>query len=199
MRVLILESHPGVASDAVGELRAAGHTIARCDSADHRFPCRGLSAGGECPLDEHVDVAVLVQELGTHHVEHGAICAARSRVPVLRVDPADVGRPSLNTWTTAAGPDLLSECERAARDGGAHVRAVAERLTGLGVLEESDLGHGGTVVIDVTREADRLRMTIDLAGAALDREAEIVRAASLALRDFDGRPAVIDVVVRPMR
>jgi hypothetical protein len=199
MRVLVLESHPGVASEAIGELTAAGHTIARCDSADHRFPCRGLSVGGHCPLDEHVDVAVLVQELGTDHVEHGAVCAARSRVPVLRVDPFAVGRPSVTTWTTAVGPDLVPECERAARDGAAHTAAVVERLAELGVVRANDLGHGGTVAIGVTREADRLRMTIDLVDGARDRETEIVRAASQALRDFDRRPAVIDVVVRPMR
>ena len=89
MRVLMLESHPGVANEAIAELTDAGHTIVRCDTADRRYPCRGLVPGADCPLDEHVDVALVVQEIGTHQVEHGAVCAARSRVPVVAVGPAD--------------------------------------------------------------------------------------------------------------
>jgi hypothetical protein len=40
-------------------------------------------------------------------------------------------------------------------------------------------------------------MTIELADSVRDRQTEIVRAASQALRDFDRRPAVIDIAVRP--
>ena len=90
MRVLLLESHPGVANAALARMTEACYTIVRCDTADRRSPCRGLAAGGECPLDEHVDVAVLVQEIGTCHVEHGAVCAARSRVPVVELDGAGI-------------------------------------------------------------------------------------------------------------
>ena len=85
MRVLMLESHPGVASGAVARLLDAGHTIVRCDTADRQYPCRGLVPGGECPLDQPVDVAVLVQEADTGQVEHGAVCAARSRIPLVEV------------------------------------------------------------------------------------------------------------------
>ena len=85
MRVLMLESHPGVGAAAVAELVAAGHTIARCGTESHDFPCRGIAGDGQCPLDEHVDVAVLAREPGVSHVEYGAVCAARSRVPVLDV------------------------------------------------------------------------------------------------------------------
>lgn len=198
MRVLLLESHPGVATAAVTRLTEAGCTIVRCDTADRRYPCRGLASGGECPLDEHVDVAVLVQEIGTHHVEHGAVCAARSRVPVVEVEAADAatGAPTMS-WTIPVGTDLLDACAQAARDGRGHTRAVTARLVELGVVTPAELGRpGGTVAIDVTRGSNSLRMTIELADSVRDRENEIVRAATQALRDFDRRPAVIDVVVR---
>ena len=135
MRVLMLESHAGVANAAITRMTEAGHTIVRCDTADRRSPCRGLAAGGECPLDEHVDVAVLVQEIGTCHVEHGAVCAARSRVPVVEVDGAGIAqRLPITSWTAVAGPGLLDECERAAHDGHAHAQAVEDRLVVLGVV-----------------------------------------------------------------
>jgi hypothetical protein len=176
----------------------AGHTIVRCDTADRRSPCRGLAAGGECPLDEHVDVAVLVQEIGTCHVEHGAVCAARSRVPVVEVDGAGIAqRQPITSWTAVAGPGLLDECERAAHDGHAHAEAVKDRLVVLGVVTPGELDQpDGTVAIGVRRGANRLRMTIELADSMRDRQTEIVRAATQALRDFDPRPAVIDVTVR---
>jgi hypothetical protein len=198
MRILMLESHPGVANAAVTRLTEAGCTIERCDTADRRFPCRGLAVGGECPLDEHVDVAVLVQEIGTHHVEHGAVCAARSRVPVVEVDRADdPKRFPIRSWTSVAGSDLIDACEEAASDGRAHAQAVEDRLSVLGVVTPAELERpGGTVAIDVTRGANRLRMTIELADSVRDREAEIVRAAAQSLRDFDRRPAVIDIAVR---
>jgi hypothetical protein len=194
----MLESHPGVANVAVTQLTDAGHTIVRCDTADRRYPCRGLAAGGECPLDEHVDVAVLAQELGTIHVEHGAVCAARSRVPVVEVDGIDVAkRYPITSWTAVAGSDLIDECERVAHDGRAHARMVRERLVVLGVVAPAELAcPGGTIAIDVKRGANALQMTIELAESMRERESEIMQAAKRALRDFDRRSPVIDIVVR---
>ncbi len=198
MKILILGSRAGgPANGAVGEL-AAGHQIVRCDTPDGRYPCRGLAAGGECPLDEHVDVAVLMPEFGTYDVEHGAICAVRNRVPVVVFDPAGAGAPDpISSWTTAAGPDLLDECERVAHDGHAHAQAIVSRLVELEVVAPTELQQpDGTIAIAVRRDANRLWLTIELADSERDRQAEIVRAASQALRDFDRRPAVIDVSVR---
>jgi hypothetical protein len=198
MRVLLLESHPGVANNALAQLTAAGYTVTRCDTADRNYPCRGLAAGGACPLDEHVDVAVLVQEFGTRHVEHGAVCAARSRVPIVEVDGADLEkRLPITSWTTVAERDLIDECERVRHDGRAHAGAVQDRLLGLGVLTPADLARpGGIVAIDVERGSLGLRMTLTFDQSARNRETEIVRAATQALRDFDRRAPVIDVVVR---
>src|SRR5689334_2289418 len=103
----MLESHPGVGYEAIAELTRAGHTVERCDTADRRYPCRGLAGAGRCPLDEYVDVAVLAQEAGVDRVEHGAICAARSRVPVVEINPARANvRLPATVWQSADGPEL---------------------------------------------------------------------------------------------
>jgi len=201
VRVLMLASNPGVTDHATAELMRAGHTIVRCDTTDGRAPCRGLEAGGECPLDEHVDVAVLVSERGTDRVEHGAVCAARGRVPVVEVDSPDaVPRTSTTLWRSASVSDLLDECEVAAHDGRLHAQAVGDRLVALGLIAPEDLeGPHRTVAITVHREANRLQLTFELADTMRDREREVIRAGTQALREFDRRAAVIDVAVRRRR
>jgi hypothetical protein len=198
VKVLLLESHPGVANGTVTELMAAGHTIVRCDTPDRRYPCRGFASTGDCPLDEHVDVAVMVQEPGCNQVEHGAVCAIRSRVPVVEIDAVDDTHevPTM-LWTSVPSPRVLEECERAAGDGQWHAQAVCDRLVALGVVTPAELaGPSRVVTISVERDGDRLLMRVVLAESARDREAEILRAATHALREFDRRVGVIDVVVR---
>jgi hypothetical protein len=138
-----------------------------------------------------------MQEIGTRHLEYGAVCAARSRVPVVEIDGVDAQRFPIRSWTQVAGSDLVDACEQAARDGRGHAEVVKDRLVVLGVVTPGELDEpDGTVGIAVERGANRLRMTIELADSMRDRQTEIVRAASQALRDFDRRPAVIDIAVR---
>jgi hypothetical protein len=198
MRILMLESHAGVGDDAVAMLTEVGHTIERCEAGDRRFPCRGLAGEDVCPLDEYVDVAVLAQEPGVDYLEHGAVCAARERVPVVEIEPAHAHlRLPASVWTSAAGPSLAEECERAARDGTAHAQAVAKRLVALGVIARDQLeGEDATLSIAVERGTNRLLMTIGLGDQNRDRRTEIVRAATQALRDFDQRVPVIDIVIQ---
>ena len=67
----------------------------------------------------------------------------------------------------------------------------------LGVVTPAELEQpDGTVAIAVERDANRLRLTIELADPVRDRQTEIVRTATQALRDFDRRSAVIDVAIR---
>jgi hypothetical protein len=196
MRVLMLESHPGVGRDAEHALTDAGHSIVRCDTADRCYPCVGLAPGGACPLDQHVDVAVLAQELGSAHLEHGALCAARARVPIVEVGTMDpVRQQPIATWTHSTNGHLLDECERAARDGRAHAEAVVGRLLDTGVLWPIEVERG-IVAITVERQENRLLMTIELSGSARPRRSQIVRAATEALRRFDSKPGVIDIAVR---
>jgi hypothetical protein len=198
VRVLMLESHDGVASGAEAEMTRAGHTIVRCSTPDRRFPCRVLSVAGDCPLDQYVDVAVVVQEIGSEQVDLGALCALRGRVPLVEVDPTHSSqRCSSTLWTSVTGRDLMRECERAAHDGHAHAQAVKRRLIAHGVLAGAELeGPARTVAIGVERSAARLVLRIELDDLVRHRQADIIRAATQALREYDERAAVIDIAVR---
>ncbi len=196
MRVLMLESHPGVASDAVAELTRAGHTIERCSTPDRRFPCRGIAGAGDCPLDGHVDVALMARDPGDSHLEYGAICAARSRVPVVALSAAAWDGPEI-PWSTVTDEHVTEACERAASDGGAHAAVVAARLVALGVVAAAELAAPlPDVAFAVDRRGPRLQMTVTLTEPVRGREDEIVRVGAQALRDYDRQAAVIDVVVR---
>jgi hypothetical protein len=198
VRVLMLESHDGVASDAEAEMTRAGHTIVRCSTPDRQFPCRALSVEGDCPLDQYVDVAVVVQEIGSAQVDLGALCALRCRIPVVEVNPTHSSqRCSSPLWTSVTGHDLMGECERAAHDGDAHAQAVRQRLVAHGVLSEAELeGPAPTVAIGLQRSAARLLLRIELDDGVRHRQEDIIRAATQALREYDERAAVIDIAVQ---
>jgi phage baseplate assembly protein W len=198
MRVLMLESHAGLGSDVVARLTAAGHSIVRCDSTDRSFPCRGIAPDQGCPLDEPVDVAVLAHEPGLLDVEHGALCAARQRIPIVEVAPSRFEPvASVVSVTTVDGEDIVAVCEQAANDGRVHAAAVIGRLLQLGVATSEELDPDrGTVGIEVVRSGSRLRLMVVLDLSVASRETEIVRAAQQALRAFDRQTRVIDVTVR---
>lgn len=85
MRVLVTEDELGGSKNAVVELTAAGHQVVTCQPPGATVhPCVGL-AGGECPLEQHVDVAVVVHSGHTGHAltgrEFGAVCAAGETRP----------------------------------------------------------------------------------------------------------------------
>src|SRR5262249_32277002 len=93
--------------------------------------------------------------------------------------------------------DLLDECEVAAHDGRLHAQAVGDRLVALGLIAPGDLeGPHRTIAITVDRAVNRLQLTFELADVMRDREREIVRAGTQALREFDRRSAVIDIAIR---
>ena len=200
----MMESHPGVGAVAGARLEQAGHRIVRCNAPDHARPCRGLTGDDACPLDEPVDVAVLVREPGSFGVEHGVVCASRERVPLVELAGAHDPLAAAATATGLAsvlvtdGDDVVAACERAAVDGRGHVRAVERRLLQLGVLTPAEVLHQEDVRLRIDRSARRLRLVVELSDGARSREAEIVRAAAQALRDHDRAVAVIDVVVHPL-
>jgi hypothetical protein len=197
----MLESHVGLGSDAVERLMAAGHSIVRCESPDRTLPCRGIAPDQGCPLDEPIDVAVLAQEPGVQYVEHGALCAARQRIPIVEVAPTRfVPTSPLASVTTLDGEDVVAVCEQAASDGRAHAGAVIRRLLQLGVVTSDELDPDrGTVGVDVVRSGIRLRLIVVIDSSAASRETEIVRAAQQALREYDRQTRVIDVTVRRRR
>jgi hypothetical protein len=196
MKVLVVEAQPGGADSAKAALAAAGHTVVGCDTPEAHAPCRGLASVGTCPLDEHdIDVAVV------HHTgrdlsvgERGALCAARARVPVV-VDGDYRRSVSFGPGTFVAGVDLVDACNAAAQSGMAHAAAVRRDLLCTGVITPDDVAHAQPLVsFVVDREPRRLRLTIHLSEGD-PRKANITKAAAEALRRFDTKASVIDVVV----
>jgi hypothetical protein len=194
MRVLLLESEIGAAAGTDAVLTEAGHQVLRCDTVTGA-PCRGLDDGGACPLDgDGVDVAVLVHRHGAlQPSEHGALCAARRRVPVVSTGYLGGGTP-LGNLARPAGVDLVAACEAAARDGRRHAEAVRRDLVALGVVAASDVEPDGPCAVDVRREPKRLAMTLRLP-AGDRRESAMVKAAAESLRRYDPMVPVIDVRV----
>ena len=88
MKLLLIESAPGNATVISGELVASGHDVVSC-ADEHGGPCRGVSDPRACPLQAHVDLAILTREHDSAHTlgEMGSVCARRYRVPTLEVDP----------------------------------------------------------------------------------------------------------------
>lgn len=196
MKVLVVEAQPGGADEAKATLLAAGHTVVDCTTAEPHAPCRGLASVGVCPLDEHdVDVAVV------HHTgrdlaasERGALCAARARIPVV-IDGDYRRSVSFGPGTFVAGVDLVDACVAAAASGTAHAAAVRRDLLTTGVIEPDDVsGARPMVSFVVDRQPRRLKLTIHLPQDD-PRKANITKAAAEALRRFDSRATVIDVVV----
>lgn len=209
MDVLLIESSPGLGRRSTERLEAAGHRVFRCVDevpADAPVdgdgspvpPCRGLYEGGVCPIDETaLDVAVVVRVGPDLRVgEHGAICAARHRIPI--VVAGDARGVGLAPAEVTLLRDLPEAVERAAASGSAHASAVVRELLSLGVIGRHELeGDSPTVGVQVARSLRRLVLTLWLQEGD-EREAELVRASGQALRAYDPHVAVIDVVVRPL-
>ena len=113
--VLLLESHPHAADEAAASLEAHGHRVQRChDDPEYPFPCRGLTSADGCPLDGHIDVAVLAQR-GRHAVptdlQGGVRCAIRARVPVVETGAGTFD--PFGPWVTSRIPisgDVVAAC-----------------------------------------------------------------------------------------
>jgi hypothetical protein len=200
MKVLVLESEQGLASPVEEGLVERGHTVLRCDSnhGAEGVACRGLEMGGDCPLDtDDVDVAIVSRaDTGITSSEHGALCAARQRIPLVVVgkDGVASARPfGSAAWPTTAEAsldDIIATCEEAAQSGMAHAAAVRRDLVALSLVDR----HDESVGIEVERSKRRLVLTVRMAKDH-PRHAAIVKAAAEALRRFDGNTAVIDVRV----
>ena len=65
--VLLLEDRIGAGEVERTILEAAGHRVHRCHDRldDDGFACRGITGDGRCPLDEPIDVALLIRRSDT--------------------------------------------------------------------------------------------------------------------------------------
>ncbi len=178
MRILFVESRPSLGIEIADSLRAAGHDLVGCHDADGLGPCKAAVSGGDCPLDSHVDIAVvarLAQQEPTLD-EMGGVCAERHRVPVVRIDPRHIGNAvaAIEASAVVAHTYTASMC-------GAAVRAA---------LAEVDVEVRATHGVDCWSVV--LRPNRDLEDGERWAIADRARAA---VRAFDPFAKVIDVAV----
>ncbi|MEA3186009.1 MAG: hypothetical protein QOC57_757 [Ilumatobacteraceae bacterium] len=177
MDVLLIESSPGIASTLQHRLIRDGHDVVSCNDSDGG-PCRGVESSESCPLDRHVDIAVLARERGAAPSlnEMGSVCALRHRVPMLTLYPGDEFGPGVSTEVAAA---------------------VAQREVEAGYVAaiRRQLGH---VVgqITVVREHSRIHVTLTVAEIASARAMSMIAdRARQAVREHDRHTPVVDVSV----
>jgi len=181
MKLLVLESEPGLARNVTTALTGAGHQVATCTDADSDSPCRSIDQPSGCPLDHHIDAAVVVRPLGAADSlrEMGAVCAERRRVPVVRVEPTNVDLERTLRAAAAAGKDRTEAACAAAVRGALAPEAVR---------------------VEVARERDRTSVTIELSeqdtGAVVWAVADRAREA---VRRYDPFVKAIDISVSSAR
>lgn len=197
--VLLVESHPWAGGTVARNLTDAGHTVHRChEPGDTGFACVGLAGEHDCPLDGHVDAAVLVRSgsvpVPTPH-EDGFRCAIRSGIPVVEV--GDERTDPYAKWiTTRADEDGVAEACRQAIELAKQpiVDAVNDRIEHL--LRDAGIDPAGTVCRIEHRWPD-LDVAIDVAGP-VDRglEQQVGVRAYDALRAHSSDYKTINVAVR---
>ena len=180
MKLLLVESTPGIATNIRAELERADHLVATCYDADGDSPCIGVAHPARCPFVRgHVDLALVVRRAGEPDslLEMGAVCAQRHRRPVVHLDPtipsADVTR--VVRHSAAAGNDRMEA---------AYSAAVRWALDSPTTLVESSRGQ----------DSVRVALTVDTADAT--QRARLADVARAAVREYDPFVRVIDVAVR---
>ena len=177
MEVLLIESSPGVASTLQQRLLRDGHDVVSCNDS-HGGPCRGVDSHDSCPMERHIDVAILARERGAAPSlnEMGSVCALTHRVPLVTLYPGDEFGPGVSAEITAA---------------------VAKReveATYVGVIRR-ELGHD-VDDIHVTREHQRIHVELTIA-ESLDARAvsRLADRARHAVRAYDRTTPVVDISV----
>jgi hypothetical protein len=139
--VLVIESRPGAAAEAVRALEEAGHRPLTCRDEASGLPCRGVASPDDCPLAHRPDVALLVRSRVDPRVtslETGALCALRAGVPVVEsgsaaLDPFEpwlagrVGAEGVVAACEAGADQALDELRREI------LRRVAPTLSAVGI------------------------------------------------------------------
>lgn len=201
--VLLIESHHGVGDTATQVLAGSGHRVHRChDTGDPSWVCVGLTDPSSCPLDGHIDVAVLARAPGTTAPtphEDGVRCAIRARLPLVEIglgaregEPPDEYAP----WVTLHSHEasLNAACHAAVTIGHQRiVDAVLERV--MPMVDEAGLPAERTHA-SVSSHWPNLTVAITIPGPA-DRRLEQaigVRAYD-ALRNHTDGYSTLDVTV----
>jgi hypothetical protein len=178
MKLLLIESTPGSATAIEADLVAEGHDVLSCTD-EHGGPCKGVQVHRHCPLEAHVDMAILTRHPGSPHTlaEMGSVCARRHRVPLVEVDPSEVA-DDLPTVAIAAAL--------------ANRRAEAAYATAV----RHELGHLPALV-DVRREKDLVHVNVQVPAsmASPTHMSAVADRSRHAVREHDPFVRAIDVAV----
>jgi len=175
--VLVVESSPHAATTATAALEAAGHRVHRCHDDDHRgFACRGMTDDGGCPVEQGIDVALLVRTRVNPRptpFDDGIRCAIRSGLPVVEDGP-EILDP-FGPWVTVRlepGGDVVEACEAAVTAGYEPLRdRIQARIAPL----------AGAVGFDATAVRTRIERIGSSLDVHLDLPVAVPRSASQAL------------------
>jgi hypothetical protein len=182
VRVLVVESHRGLASVAASTLEAAGHEVHRCFGPDDTgFPCVGMQ-GEPCPVERGVDVVFLHRAGATARptpLEDGVLCALRDGVPLVeaRSSVVDPFGAYVTAWVdpTESAVDAVEAAARGRHE--AVASAVLDRIAPL--VQQAGLTPAD-VSCEVVREGDALQVLLRTA-----RPVVALVAQSLAVRALD--------------
>jgi len=178
MKLLLIESTPGNAATIQRDLLADGHDVVSC-ADEHGGPCRGTHQLAECPLEGHVDLAIVTREPGAAHTldEMGSVCAKRHRVPLVEVDPVEPVDDLPNVDVAQA-------------------LALRRVEAGYATAVRHELGNQAAIV-DVHRDVDRIHVRVQLPASEAVQSTISVTAdrARKAVREHDPFVKAIDVSV----
>jgi hypothetical protein len=178
MKLLLIESTPGNAATIERNLVADGHQVVSC-SDEHGGPCRGTHQLADCPLEGHIDLAIVTREPDAEHTldEMGSVCAKRHRVPVVEVDPVEP-------------VDDLPNVEVA--------QALAQRRVeaGYATAVRHEIGHQSAIV-DVHRDVDRIHVRVQIPASEATQSvlSSTADRARKAVREHDAFVRAIDISV----
>jgi hypothetical protein len=201
MRVLVVESDRGAADRAVTDLQAAGHRVVRCHEIDlPAFPCNALCDNGNCPIETHQGVDVVLDYRSRPYprptaFEDGVSCSLRHHLPLVVA-----GTSALNPfdkWTTviADDDDIVQACERAAALPVERLAAPARAEVRRRLRHQPDVAEQADVVV-VHRSNRQLDAVVYLPDEAEELDGTLAVAVAGVLRDHDRFSARVNVAVK---
>jgi hypothetical protein len=178
MKLLLIESKPGNATAIQADLVAEGHEVVTCQD-DHGGPCRGADHHRDCPMEQHIDMAIVARDPRDPHTlaEMGSVCATMHRIPLVEVDPTDVA----DDMPTVAVANAVAT----RRVEAAYSTAVRNELGDL------------PAIVDVRREPNRVHVTVQVPAskATAAKLSAVADRARHATREHDPFVSGIDVAV----
>jgi hypothetical protein len=172
--VLLIESRPGITARTTELLEMAGHRVHRChDDGEPGFPCKAITDSTACPIDDHVDVALVVRPRIAPRptsMEDGVSCAIRAGIPIVE-QGTDVLDP-FGPWVARrihSDDDVVAACVEAVEFADSPLRREIKRRIAQ-LLHGAAIGEND-VTVRVVHDGPNMEVHLDMPGPA-DRRLE---------------------------